>query len=342
MSEKQRSLFGHMPDGRAVEELVLDHGSVSCRILTYGGALRALTVPGREGKPVDVALGYDTLEDYLAQDKYLGALIGRYANRIGRSRFILEGKEYPLRANDGANHLHGGPEGFDKQLWTVKEQTEDSVCLTLLSPDGQEGYPGALEAEVTYTLVDQALEIAYRARSSKTTLCNLTSHAYFNLGGHGSGPITDQWFQVLAGRYTPVDAGLIPTGMIVPVLGTDMDLNRIQPLGGREYDHNWAIDGWDGTLRPAARAWSPDTGIWMEALTTLPGIQFYTGNFLDGSPKGKGGAPYAKHWAFCLETQYFPDSPNHGEFPSAVLEAGAVYESRTVYRFGVRDSAPGV
>ena len=190
---------------------------------------------------------------------------------------------------------------------------------------------------MTYTLQDRALEIGYRAQSSRTTLCNLTNHAYFNLSGHQSGPISGQQFQILAGRYTPADATLIPTGAVEPVAGTVMDLGVLQPLGDREYDHNWAVDGWDGTLRPAARAWSADTGIFMEALTTLPGIQFYTGNFLDGSPKGKGGAPYAKGWAFCLETQYFPDSPHHEEFPSAVLAAGAVYESKTVYRFEIKN-----
>lgn len=334
---KKNTLFGRLPDGRAVEEIFLDNGSISCRVLTYGGALRSLVLPDRTGRPVDVLLGYDTLEDYLAQDKYLGALVGRYANRIAGSRFTLGGTDYPLRANDGPNHLHGGPEGFDKQLWTVREQTDRSVCLALLSPDGQEGYPGDLEVEVTYTLQDRALEIGYRAQSSRTTLCNLTNHAYFNLSGHQSGPISGQQFQILAGRYTPAGANLIPTGAVEPVAGTAMDLGVLQPLGDREYDHNWAVDGWDGTLRPAARAWSPDTGIFMEALTTLPGIQFYTGNFLDGSPKGKGGAPYAKGWAFCLETQYFPDSPHHEEFPSAVLAAGAVYESKTVYRFETKN-----
>lgn len=289
---------------------------------------------------MDVVLGLDTLEDYLAQDKYLGALIGRYANRIGGSRFSLEGIEYPLRANDGSNHLHGGPEGFDKQLWQIKSLTDSSLCLTLTSPDGQEGYPGELTAEVTYTLQDRSLELRYTASSTRTTLCNLTNHAYFNLSGHRSGPISGQHFQLLASRYTPVDSSLIPTGALAPVEGTGMDLRALQPLGERTYDHNWAVSDWDGSLRPAARAWSPDTGISLEVLTTLPGVQFYTGNFLDGCPRGKEGAPYAKGWAFCLETQYFPDSPNHPAFPSAALAPGAVYESRTVYRFGAGAGQP--
>ncbi|MCI8477946.1 MAG: galactose mutarotase [Oscillospiraceae bacterium] len=332
MENKQ---FGTMPDGTPVEELTLTNGSLSCGILTYGGALRTLCVPDENGRPVDVVLGLDTLEDYRAQDKYLGALIGRYANRIGGSRFSLEGEDYPLRANDGANHLHGGLEGFDKRVWTVREQSRDAVTLTLFSPDGEEGYPGDLEVYVTYTLKDWDLEITYQAKSSKTTLCNLTNHAYFNLAGHGSGPITGQHIQILAGRYTPVGEGLIPTGTVEDVAGTAMDLRFLQPIGTREFDHNWALDGWedDAVLRPAALAWSPETGIIMETLTTLPGIQFYTGNFLGGCPAGKGGAAYGRHGAFCLETQYFPDSPHQDHFPSTVLRTGETYSSKTVYRF---------
>lgn len=333
MSKENRAIFGYMPDGTGVEEVALACGPLSCRVLTYGGALRALTVPDRAGRPVDVALGFDSLEDYRNQDKYLGALVGRYANRIGGSRFTLEGQEYSLRANDGANHLHGGPEGFDKQVWQVKELTASSVVLTLFSPDGQEGYPGELEIETTYALQDGALEISYWARSSRTTLCSLTNHAYFNLSGQKSGVIDGQYIQILADRFTPAGEALIPTGAIDPVEGTAMDLRTLQPLGQRAFDHNWAVAGWDGTLRPAARAWSPDTGVFMETLTTMPGIQLYTGNFLDGCPAGKGGVPYANRWGFCLETQFYPDSPNHENFPSAILPAGQVYKSKTVYRF---------
>lgn len=338
--EARRAPFGTMPDGTPVEELTLARGDLSCSILTYGGALRALTVPDREGRPVDVVLGLDTLEAYRAQDKYLGALIGRCANRIGGSRFRLEGREYRLPANDGRNHLHGGGAGFDKQVWAVQDQSGSSVTLALTSPDGQEGYPGELTAAVTYELRDRGLAIRYRARASRTTLCSLTNHAYFNLSGHGSGDISDQCVQIFAGCYTPVDGELIPTGAIAPVEGTEMDLQTLQPIGPRAYDHNWVIPGWNGGLRPAARAWSPRTGILMTTLTTLPGIQFYTGNFLDGCPPGKGGARYEKHGAFCLETQYFPDSPNHPAFPSAVLPAGAVYESETVYRFETAPDSP--
>ncbi len=347
MREENRTFFGGMPDGAAVEELTLRAGALSCAIITYGGAVRVLTVPDRTGRPVDVVLGFDTLEAYLVQDKYLGALIGRYANRIGDSRFSLNGRAYPLRANDGVNHLHGGPMGFDKQVWTVKELTEHTAVLSLFSPDGQEGYPGGLAAQVTYALTAESLEIDYQAQCDQDTVCNLINHTYFNLSGHDSGLVTGQYIQLFAERYTPTTAGSIPTGAVAEVEGTPMDLRRACLIGAHVddpfeqltlaggYDHNWVINGWDGTLRPAARAWSPDTGIALETWTTLPGIQFYSGNYLDGCPVGKGGAPYAKRWGFCLETQYFPDSPNHSGFPSAVLSAGATYHQRTGYRFGL-------
>ena len=335
------ALFGHTRRGTPVTAYQMRTSSGACAvILDYGATIQSLCVPDRDGNPVDVVLGYDTLEEYEANDGYLGATIGRFANRIAGGTFFLNGQEYRLAKNDGANHLHGGVCGFDKQLWQIKSLTDSSLCLTLTSPDGQEGYPGELTAEVTYTLQDRSLELRYTASSTRTTLCNLTNHAYFNLSGHRSGPISGQHFQLLASRYTPVDSSLIPTGALAPVEGTGMDLRALQPLGERTYDHNWAVSDWDGSLRPAARAWSPDTGISLEVLTTLPGVQFYTGNFLDGCPRGKEGAPYAKGWAFCLETQYFPDSPNHPAFPSAALAPGAVYESRTVYRFGAGAGQP--
>lgn len=340
--------FGTLPDGQPVALITLRKGRLSCEILTYGGALRSLTVPDRQGGEVDVLLGLPTLEDYLRQDKFLGALIGRYANRIGDSRFTLNGKEYPLRANDGKNHLHGGPVGFDKQVWTVSEGDADFVTLTLHSPDGQEGYPGDLDVSVTYRLTEDSIVLDYRATSSADTLCNLTNHAYFNLSGHQSGPVTAQGIQIYAQSYTPTDAGSIPTGEIAPVEGTPMDLRFGRAIGERVdedfdqltmaggYDHNYVVDGPAGVLRPAARAWSPDTGITMEVLTTQPGIQFYSGNYLDGCPAGKDGAPYARRWAFCLETQTFPDAPNKPQFPSALLVKGEEYHQTTVYRFGLR------
>lgn len=340
-----------MPDGTPVEELTLRSGALTCKVITYGGAVRSLMVPDRDGKPVDVVLGFDTLEDYRKQDKYIGALVGRYANRIGGARFTLNGVEYTLAANDGPNSLHGGNVGFDKQVWTVEELRENAVTLSLVSPDMQEGYPGTLSVRVAYTLSDGALSIGYWGKSDRDTVFNPTNHSYFNLSGHGGGAITGHYIKLYASRYTPAAAGLIPTGELAPVEGTPLDLRRSQPVGehiddefaqlamGGGYDHNWAIDGWDGTLRPAARAWSPDTGICMEASTTLPGIQLYTGNFVEGCPAGKGGAVYGNRRAFCLETQFYPDTPNHPGFPSCVCRAGEEYHSTTVYSFSVRNSA---
>ncbi|MBD5133996.1 MAG: galactose mutarotase [Clostridiales bacterium] len=352
--EGSRKIFGCMPDGATVEELTLRDGAFICKVITYGGAVRSLVVPDQDGNPVDVVLGFDTLEDYMAQDKYIGALVGRYANRIGGARFTLDGTEYRLAANDGANSLHGGNVGFDKQVWTVEELTDASLTLSLVSPHMQEGYPGTLEVRVTYTLSDGALRIGYRAKSDRDTVCNLTNHSYFNLSGHDSGSVEGQDIKLNASRYTPTGPGSIPTGEIAPVDGTPMDLRTPQPIGAHindsfdqlamagGWDHNWVIDGWDGTgcqdtLRPAAWAWSPDTCIVMETFTTLPGVQFYAGNFLGGCPAGKGGAGYGNRCGFCLETQFFPDSPNRPEFPSCVLRAGEEYRATTLYRFSAPD-----
>ena len=345
MEQQARVPFGTMPDGTAAEAVTLKRGKLSCRILTYGGAVQSLVVPDRDGNPVDVVLGFDTLEDYRKQDKYIGALIGRYGNRIGGASFPLNGKVYPVAANDGANHLHGGPGGFDKQVWTVETLTDSSLTLALESPDSQEGYPGSLSVKVTYTLTETGLRLDYWAKCDQDTLCNLTNHAYFNLSGHQSGPVSGQFIQIFASRYTPTVPGSIPTGEIAPVEGTPMDLRGGLPIGQRAdeafeqltmaggYDHNWVLDGADGSLRLAAKAWSGETGICMETWTTQPGIQFYSGNSLDGCPAGKGGAPYARRWGFCLETQHFPDSPHHDNFPSTVLPAGAEYRETTEYRF---------
>lgn len=352
MEQENRRAFGRTPDGTQVDELTLRDGNLTCGIITYGGAVRSLAVPGKNGGPVDVALGFDALEDYMAQDKYIGALVGRYANRIGGAVFTLGGTEYRLAANNGPNSLHGGRAGFDKKVWTVEELTGSSVTLSLASPDGEEGYPGSLEVRVTYTLSGGALDIAYWGRSGRDTVFNPTNHTYFNLSGHGSGSVEGQYIRLNASRYTPAAPGAIPTGEIAPVEGTPMDLRRLQPIGAHiddpfeqltlagGWDHNWAVDGWDGTsLRPAARAWSPDTGIAMEASTTLPGVQFYAGNFLEGCPAGKGGAAYGRRCGFCLETQFFPDTPNQPRFPSCVLRAGEEYRSATRYRFSTADSA---
>lgn len=345
METPNRSLFGRLPDGTAVEQIELRSGRLSCRIITYGGALRSLMVPDKMGVPVDVVLGFDSLGGYLCQDKYMGALIGRYANRIGGSRFMLGGKEYCLFANEGKNHLHGGRAGFDKQVWTVEEVGESTLTLFLFSPHMQEGYPGDMAIRVTYRLTEDALELDYTAQSSAETVCNLTNHAYFNLSGHGSGTVEDHLVQVFASRYTPVGEGSIPTGELASVGGTPMDLRSPRRVGDHVdggfsqlaltggYDHNWCLDGWDDTLRLAARVTAPDTGICMEVLTTMPGVQFYSGNYLDGCPTGKGGAGYGRRGGLCLETQFFPDSPNHKDFPDAVLRPGEAYHQTTAYRF---------
>lgn len=349
MDTAEKILFGTMPDGTPVEQYTLHAGAISCDILTYGGALRALRVPDRQGNPVDVLLGFDSLEDYCKQDKYLCALIGRYGNRIGDAAFTLNGKKYKLAANNGQNHLHGGNVGFDRQVWQVKSAASDTLVLGLVSPDGQEGYPGTLTVQVTYRLAADGLEIQYQAKTTADTLCNLTNHAYFNLAGHASGPVTAQEIQIFADRYTPTDGGSIPTGELADVEGTPMDLRQLIPIGthidksfaqlklAHGYDHNWAVNGEAGILRPAAKALCRETGIVMDTLTTQPGIQFYSGNYLDGCPAGKNGAPYAFRWGFCLETQGYPDSPNKPNFPSTVLHPGEIYNHTTVYRFGIEE-----
>ncbi len=334
--EDNRRIFGHMPDGTPVEEITLRGRTfldqeITCGIITYGGAVRTLIVPDKDGNPVDVVLGFDTLEDYIAQDKYMGAIVGRYANRIGGAKFTLNGVEYELAANEGPNHIHGGRVGFDKKVWTVESLGENYVSLSLVSPDGEEGYPGTLRVKATY-LLDRLgnLNFSYQPSCDKDTLCNLTNHSYFNLSGHGSGSVEDQHILLFADCYTPVGPGSIPTGEIAPVEGTPMDLRgEICSLGAPigthidddfeqlvlagGYDHNWVLNGGFGSTS-VARAWSPKTGILMAVTSNMPGVQFYTGNYLDGCPRGKGGAAYGRRHGFCLETQHFPDSPNRPEF----------------------------
>ena len=348
MNQSPSTPFGVMPDGTPVDLITLTQGNLSCELITYGGAVRSLIVPDCDGHPTDVVLGLDTLEDYRSQDKYLGAIVGRYANRIADASFCLNGKEYPLAANNGPNHLHGGLEGFNSQVWTAESKEANRVVLSRISPDGEEGYPGTLSVQVTYTLTDDSLEIDYQARCDQDTICNLTNHSYFNLAGHNSGLINEQYVQINAASYTPTFPGSIPTGQIMPVDGTPMDLRQACRIGDHVdddfpqlimaggYDHNWVIDGPFGTLRPAAAAWCEETGITMEVLTTMPGVQFYTANFLEGCPDGKDGAPYGNRSAFCLETQYYPDSPHHENFPSPILRAGEIYRHKTIYRFGVK------
>ena len=338
-------IFGIMPDGKTVELYTLKNGDLSCEIITYGGAVKSLIVPDKNGNPTDVVLGFDTLDDYIKQDKYIGATIGRCANRIGGSIFELDGKIHHLYNNDGRNHLHGGKNGFDKKIWEVKEATENTLTLNSYSPHKEEGYPGFLCMKVKYVLHEDALSIIYYAYTDVDTICNMTNHSYFNLSGHDDGCIEDNLIQIMADYYTPTDSESIPTGEIAAVENTPMDLRKPIKIGqyadssfeqlklAGGYDHNWCINGDKGHLRIAARAKSEKTGIVMETYTTQPGIQFYSGNYLDGCPKGKGGAEYKKRSGFCLETHHYHDAVNHENFPSLVLKRYKDYFQQTVYSF---------
>lgn len=343
-----RQPFGVTKGGERAELLTLENEKLSCQITTYGGALVSLRVPNRTGQSVDVVLGFDTLAEYEAQDKYMGALMGRCANRIANGRFSLAGKVYALAVNNGPNHLHGGLVGFDRRCWTVEEYVRDRVVLSLVSPDGEEGYPGTLRVVVTYALEGGTLSIHYRAETDQDTLCNLTNHSYFNLGGQGSGPVLDQEMKLYAQRFTPADANAIPTGEIASVSGTPMDFSDPTPIGagiearfqqlqwGMGYDHNYVIDGPGGVLRPAAEAYCPATGIALFMETTMPGLQFYTANYVHEGLQGKAGAVYGPRHAFCLESQFFPDAIHHPNFVAPILCPGGVYDHLTQFTFSVR------
>lgn len=300
-------------------------------IINYGAAITALKIPDREGVFGDVVLGYETLDDYVKNPRYVGACVGRHANRIAQGRFSLNGVGYQLGKNNGANHLHGGFQGFDKRVWNA---TEDGNVLRLsyLSKDAEEGYPGNLEAFVDYGLSGNELSIEYRASTDQETIVNLTNHSYFNLAGTGT--ILDHELTLNAGSFTPVSNDLIPTGEIKSVDGTSMDFRNGRPIRSEvDYDHNFVLNDWDGSLRLAARLSESTTGRVIEILTTQPGIQFYNGNFLDGSLVGKGGVAYEKYAGLCLEPQHFPDAPNHPNFPSTILRPGEEYNQSTIIRF---------
>ena len=299
-------------------------------IITYGGAIVSLKVPDRNGVFGDIVLGFETLEEYVNNPLYFGALVGRYANRIARGRFSLNGLEYQLPCNNGVNHLHGGFKGFDKRVWNAS-QDGNVLHLSYFSKDGEEGYPGNLTAYVDYSLRANELSIEYRATTDRDTIVNLTNHSYFNL--RGAGTILDHELMLSADSFTPVDEGLIPTGEIRLVEGTRMDFRKSRPIDSGGYDHNFVLNDWNGSLRSAARVYDPTTGRLMEILTTQPGIQFYSGNFLDGSYGGKYGFVYEKYAALCLEPQHFPDSPNHPNFPSTILHAGEEYHETTILQF---------
>jgi len=350
--------FGTTADAKPVELFTLTNAhDVEVRAMTYGATIVWLHAPDREGHLDDIVLGYPTLAGYLAQSPYFGAIVGRYGNRIAKGRFTLDGKAYQLATNNGPNHLHGGVKGFDKVVWSAEPAETDSsatVTFSYVSPAGEEGYPGTLRARVTYTLTDRdELRVDYLATTDQATPVNLTQHSYFNLAGAGTRDILAHELMIAADRYTPVDATLIPTGEIAAVAGTPFDFRTPTAIGarigqsdvqlqhGKGYDHNWVLNragAAEGALVLAARVTEPTTGRTLDVFTTEPGIQFYSGNFLDGTITGKDGRVYQQRYGFCLETQHFPDSPNHPNFPSTILRPGREYRSTTVFQFGISGS----
>jgi len=354
-SKMEKKPFGQLPDGQAIDLYTLTnaHG-MQVAITNYGAAVVSIKVPGRQGKMDDVALGYDTLDGYVSDKAFLGATVGRYGNRIGHAKFTLGGTEYNLAKNNGENTLHGGKVGFNKKVWQAREVPsggEQSLELSYVSKDGEEGYPGTLRASVTFTLPNDrnALIIDYRATTDKTTVVNLTNHTYFNLSGEGHGDILKYQLELDASHFTPVDQTLIPTGEVLATKGTPLDFTKPVEIGarindndpqlkfGKGYDHNYVLDrnGKPGLIE-AAEVFDPQSGRVLQVYTTEPGIQFYTGNFLQGEEHGKGGKVYTYRSAFCLETQHFPDSPNKPSFPSTELKPGQEYRSTTEFRFSVR------
>ncbi|WP_329470639.1 galactose mutarotase [Streptomyces sp. NBC_01723] len=350
-SKPVKELFGRLADGTKVYRWSLENGGTRMKVLSYGGAVQSLEIPDRRGRHANVSLGFDNLDDYVASSPYFGALIGRYGNRIGKGRFTLDGEEYQLSVNDGEHSLHGGARGFDKRVWDVEPFTEGpdvGLVLHYTGVDGEMGYPGTLRARVTYTLTRRGdWRVDYAATTDRATVVNLTSHVYWNLAGEGSGTVEDHELSIAASRYTPTDAGLIPTGELARVSGTPFDFRRGKPVGrdirdnhpqlvtAKGFDHNWVLDK-GVTDRPehVATLRDPASGRTLRIATDQPGLQFYSGNFLDGTLTGTGGALYRQGDALCLETQHFPDSPNQPSFPSTVLRPGQTYRTSTVHSFG--------
>lgn len=345
-----RAPFGVLPDGKAVDVFTLTNpNGMEVRAITYGGIIVSLRVPDRDGRLGDIVLGYDSLDGYLEDSPYFGAIVGRYANRIAKGRFSLDGHVYSLATNNGPNHLHGGVRGFDKVVWDAEPFEGDSgvgVVFTHTSPDGDEGYPGAVTVRVMYTLTpSDELIVDYAATTDRATPINLSQHSYFNLAGDGRRDVLEHVLWINAAQFTPVDATLIPTGGIAPVAGTPFDFTQPTTIGARietdheqlrnggGYDHNFVLDREGSGLEHAARVEEPSSGRVLDIYTTEPGLQFYSGNFLDGTITGKGGQVYGHRYGFCLETQHYPDSPNQPEFPSTILRPGEEYRSRTVFAF---------
>ena len=353
-STMKKQPFGKLSDGRGVDLYTLTNkNGMEVAITNFGGIVVRLKVPDRSGNFDDVVLGYDSLDGYLTNKAFFGATIGRYGNRIGHGTFALEGKTYTLPKNDGDNTLHGGPEGFNKRLWHARDVSSargPALELTYLSKDGEEGFPGNLSAKVVFTLTaTNELVIDYSATTDKDTVVNLTNHSYFNLAGQGKGDILQHSLTIPADKITAVDAALIPTGELRPVARTPFDFTKATPIGerinqddpqikiGKGYDHNWVLTS-GGSAAPAlvAEAYEPTSGRVLQVLSTEPGLQFYSGNFLDGTIQGKGGKIYKHRFGFCLETQHFPDSPNHPSFPSTELKTGKTYATTTIFKFSTR------
>ncbi|HWY21346.1 MAG TPA: aldose epimerase family protein [Candidatus Acidoferrum sp.] len=347
MSAKTRVVkqaFGRTSEGTSVDLYSLEDGKIEVRIITYGGIIVSLRTPDRNGKLDDVVLGCESVQKYEEQTAHFGGIVGRYANRIAHGTFQLDGHTYSIPKNDGDNALHGGIRGFDKVVWEGK-QIPDGVELTYVSKDRDQGFPGTLTTTVRYTLSGNALRIDYSATTDKNTVLNLTNHSYFNLAGQGKGEVLGHVLKIDASRMTPVDATLIPTGELKSVEGTPFDFRKPHPIGdrmeaddvqlrlGKGYDHNFVLDSPKGELTEAADVYEPTTGRILRVLTTEPGLQLYTGNFLDGSITGKEGRVYKRRFALCLETQHFPDSPNHASFPSTEVKPGQKFHSVTVFEF---------
>jgi aldose 1-epimerase len=346
----ERGSFGKLDDGTEIEVLTLRNSNgAAAKILTYGATLAELWMPDRAGKEGDVVLGFSDLKGYLGDHPHFGGIIGRFANRIAKGKFSIDGQEYALATNNGPNTLHGGNVSFDRRAWKgepVPGAKEAAVRLTYVSPDGEEHFPGTLSVTVVYTLTDNdALKIEYSATTNKATAINLTNHSYFNLSGGGD--VLRYVLTMNASRYTPTDSTLIPTGELAPVKGTAYDFTKPMTIGSRiaelarvkeagGYDINYVVDSEDGKLRNAAKVVDPASGREMEVWTTAPGVQLYTANWLDGSIHGKRGVTYGKYGAVCLETQNFPDAVNHANFPSAILRPGKVYHSETIYKFSAK------
>ena len=346
-TQVERKAWGTTAAGAPLELFTLSDGTVRVTIASLGATVVSLEAPDRDGRVADIVLGYGSAAGYEADRKcYFGAVVGRFANRIANGRFGLEGKTFSIPLNNGANALHGGPEGFDRKVWTA-EAVENGVEMTLVSPDGDMGFPGELTVTVRYALRDAALTLEYTATTSKTTTLNVTNHSYFNLAGESSGTILNQLMLIEADRYTPLRPDLIPTGELAPVAGTPFDFRRPTAIGARiadadpqltiahGYDHNFVLHGGRGPLHVAAEVTDEASGRVLRVETTEPGVQFYSGNFLDGEFTGKSGKPYLLHGGFCLETQHFPDSPNQAHFPRTTLRPGEMFRSTTVFRFGV-------